>query len=444
MKPTRSIAGNTAFDSATQVLMIASSLIAGIFLARILGDEGRGQYVLATSFASMVLYAFVNLGVELAASVLVAKEPERASRVHSVVLVSSILVGVFLLLLLWAARMLYTDYLFPGIDTWSLAVLLLTFPIWMYKSGCFGILVGLGRIRARAIVDLAGNLAINILSIAILLLMQNAPEDETIRTLVFTFYAGNAVAGIYTGIVLAKRRRLWAVPDWATVRDLYQYGFWVYVGNMGANLGQRIDQYFVQQVSASSGAFGIYTLATSLTQRTRLFPQALSRASYARICSAEEPEAARLVAACFRQMLVLGIVLAAVGAMASPLIPIIYTKDFAPAVTPFIIFLVGQVFGNCSWMLANYFTGHLAQPRIPMIINWVLLPIQGVAAYFAMSMGGLTAVALITSISYFFTFAVFVVLFLRMQRHVSAWELFAIRGEDLAHWRPLVRKLLRR
>jgi len=441
-KPTRprpSIARNTAFDSVAQGAIMVFSLFAGVVLARSLGDEGRGEYVIATSFAGMLLLGLTNMGVELSASVMVARDRRLLPRLHTLIVALGLGMGAAVGATAWVFRDFFLGTLMPGLSGPGLALLVAALPFWIYQTGCYGLLVGMGRIRARAGFDVAFNLVQNLL---VVLLIVIVPRSEVVFALILAYYATIVFSCVHLGmIVRGRRRRLWAMPDAGLARDFLRYGFAVYIGNMGSTLGQRIDQYFVQQVGRDAGAFGVYTLATSLTARTRVFPQALSRSSYARLCAAPAPEAARLAAACFRQMLALGAILLIVGAACSPLIPIIYSADFAPAVVPFLIFLLGRLFHNAAWMLANFFSGHLARPDIPMWINWGILPVQAVAAYFAMKLGGLVAVALITSAGYALLFAVFVVMFLRWQEHVGARELFLLGRADLEPWlRLLTRK----
>ncbi len=434
----QSIARNTAFDSATQAGSMAFSIFAGIFLARMLGDEGRGQYVFATSFAGMLVLGFTNLGVELSASMMVAKRPDRVAPIHTLIVLISLAAGMVLWLAALGAGTFITQKLLPGLDPFSLYLVATAVPFWIYQFGCYGILVGLEKVRTRAIYDLAFSLTQNLMVLLILFLPLWRGESAAVDLLIFSFYAVIIVFCFFLGRSLGRGRRLWSWPRGRLVREFLRFGFWVYAGNLGTNLGQRIDQYFVQQVSGGAAAFGVYTLATGLTHRTRVFPQALARSTYARICSAAPREAALLVAACFRQMLALGFLLIAAGTLLSPLIPLIYTREFAGAVAPFIIFLFGRLFHNCSWMLANYFTGHLARPEIPMMVNWGLLPAQGVAAYFAMKWGGLVAVALITSASYAMMFLVFLILFLRWQRDAGWRELFLLGGADVKPWLALL------
>lgn len=399
------------------------------------------MYIFATSFAGNFLLGFLNLGLDVAASVMLAKEPHRLGRVHATVVASCLLLGAFLQGLAIIAGPWLRNSVLPGIDETDLAFLLLALPFWVYQNACYGMLVGLGATKTRAGFDLAFNFLQNLIIVPILLTTIFTSDTERVRWLVGTFYGMIVATSVALPFILARRGNLLALPNWETVRDLYRYGFFVFVGNMGASVSQRLDQYVLKQAGKGDTAFGVYTLATSLTNRTRIFPQALSRSTYARICSAPKNEAAHLTAACFRQMMAMGIVLAIGGAIVSPLIPIIYSREFMGAIAPFLIFLIGRLFHNCSWMLANFLTGHLARPALPMAVNWLLLPIQGVASWFAMQHGGLVAIAAVTSAIYALNMVSMMWLFLRHQDAVTMGELFRLGARDFAPWKAIVRRI---
>lgn len=436
--PTKSIARNTAIDSAASAGVMVFSLLAGIILARTLGDEGRGIYVFTTSFAGVLLFSLVNLGLENACSVFVAKNPRRLAEVHTLVVAACVTIGVVLALLYWMLRDLISGTILPGIGTMPLALLFLALPFWVYQYACYGMMTGLGRIRDRALFDLAFNFTQNLVVVILLVGMPHGAESGAITPLIVSYYTVILLFATLLPFTLLAGRRLWAWPRRRLRRDLFRFGFWVFVGNMGANLGQRIDQYGVKAVSGDSAAFGVYTLAASLTERTRILPQALSRSAYPHVCRADQQEAARLVAACFRQVMLLGFLLLIGGGLLSPLIPIVYTSDFAGAIVPFVIFLLGRMFHNGAWMLSMYFSGHLARPRIAMAVNWLILPVQVVLVWVAMRHGGLVMVSLVTALTYFFIFLAFLMLFLRMQKHVVLAHLFQFTREDLAPWGRLL------
>lgn len=439
-----SIVRNSTIDMMVQITVMALSLVVGIFLARLLGDEGRGEYVLATAFAGQLLLGFTNFGVETAASVMVAKDRSTLAPLHTLLVLGCMVMGVLLITLWYFAVGFLTTWVVPGLPGWALLALFAALPFWIYQFGCFGMLIGLGRVRDRALFELFFNVLQNVVIAGVLVFAALGTIANAVTILIVCYY-GIIVVGcpwIYT--LVRREGNIWRMPDGGTCRNFGRYGFAVYVGNLGTNLGQRIDQYFVQQVGGGTAAFGVYTLATGLAARTRVLPQALARSAYARISSADAPEAARLTAACFRQMLILGLLIAIAGSLASPLIPIVYSAVFAPAVVPFIIFLFGRLAANCSWMLSIYFTGFLGRPTIPMLINWSVLPLQAVGAYFALTLGGLVAVAIVTSLGYFLVFLIFLVMFLRWQKDAGWRDLFLPRSEDFAPWRRQFGRLYKR
>ena len=430
----------TAIDSAAQVGVMAFSLVAGIVLARSLGDEGRGSYIFATSFAGNLAFSLLNLGMESAASVLVAKDPRRLPQIHAIVLGACLAIGVTTVLAGVVFAGAIREHLLPGITGTALLLLLGALPFWIYQYAVYGMLTGLGRVASRAGFDLAFNFAQNVAVVAILLGMRSADSPSVVTMLIASYYGVTICSSLLLPLLFLRSGPLLARPDRALVREFFHFGFWIFVGNMGANFGQRIDQYFVRRASVDAAAFGVYTLATSLTERTRVLPQALVRSASPRVATAGAAEAARLVAACFRQMLAVGLILCAAGILVSPLIPIVYTKAFAPAVLPFIIFLCGKTIHNAAWMLTPYFSTHLARPWIATTVNWCTLPFMAVASWLAMKSGGLVAVSLVAAFSYVLVSGIFIVLFLRYQDTVGLRDLFLIRGEDLARWRGLLRR----
>jgi len=328
--------------------------------------------------------------------------------------------------------------LLPGLTPLGMWALAIGTPFLAYQAATYGLMVGIGAIRERARFDFVFNLAQNLAVLALIFAFSKG--GAAVPWLVGSYYAIAIAGGLMLFANLTRHGTLWQFPKRNLIRDFIQVGAAIYAGNLASNLSQRVDQYCVKQAAGSDALFGIYTLATSLTDRTRLFPQALSRSIYARICAAPQQEAARLVAASFRQMLALGLILLACGTIASPLIPILYSSTFAPAIIPFIIFLVGRLFHNCAWMLANYMTGHMGRPGIPMIINWSLLPFQAAAAWYAMRWGGLPAVAAATSLGYIVLCLLFVLIFLRAQNHARIMDLVILSRRDIDPWLTLLKK----
>jgi O-antigen/teichoic acid export membrane protein len=438
-----SIGKNSAIDSIAQILVMIFSLVAGVFLARYLGDEGRGGFVYATTFAGQLIYSVANLGVELSCSSLIGRDRSRLSAVHSLVLVLCLAIFAVAAPIAWLGHEWLLASLLPGLRLHALLAIALALPFWVYQSAAYGMLIGLGAVRARAGFDVLFNFVQNAAVLVLLVGLATVEQPRVVQLLVLTYY-GIIIGGSFVLFsMLIFRGARWTTPTRGLLSEFISFSGWVWFGNLGSNVAQRVDQYFVQRVAGGLGAFGVYTLAASLTARTQAFPQALTRSVYARLGQLPTPEAARLAAACFRQMLAMGLILLLMGALTCPLLPLIYTKEFAGAVVPFLIFLVGRLFSGCSWMLANFFTAHLGRPRVPMLATWCLVPYMAIACWLAAATGSLALVAAATAVGQLLLLVVFVVLFRRSQTTVALADLLRLSSEDLRPWKELLGRFTR-
>ncbi|MBI1291046.1 oligosaccharide flippase family protein [bacterium] len=439
-----SIARNTATDSAAQVIGILFSLGAGVVLARFLGDEGRGQYVYATTFVGQLMFSLANMGMELSCSSLLSRDRSRLSEIHSIVLCLCTALFVVAAAVAGLFHETIRATIFPGLKLHGLLAIAFALPFWVYQSGAYGMLIGIGAVRTRAVYELCFNFAQNLGMVLLLVYTVGSESSSVVHVLTLTYYGLVILGAFALWCMLLFRGARWKDPKIGAVREFLGFGGWVWFGNLGSNIGQRVDQYFVQLVGGGMAAFGVYTLAASLTQRTQIFPQALTRSAYAQLGALPTDEAALLTAQCFRQMLALGLLLILVGAAASPIIPVVYTAEFSGAILPFIVFLVGRLFGNCSWMLANFFTGHLGKPRVPMLATWAIVPLQALGAWWAMGLGSLTAVAGVVATCNLLLLLVFLRLFLRSQQTVSLGQLLRLGKADVEPWQWIIRQVFRK
>ncbi len=435
----QSISRNSLFDSGSQILIIISSLLTGIFVARALGDSGRGVYILTTSFALGLLFSFFNIGFERIASVTSAKSPEDTGKILcSLFIVTS---ALLLLFAIFSGNVFNAiQLLLPSIAESHLVFLLLGIAFQPLYFGCQGIMTGLGEVRLRAQWDLATNLTQHLLIILILLVPDRSNIEETIFLLIASYYLTMLAGSLLLSGLILRYKSPFGLPNKELLREFGRLGSWLYIGNIGSTFSQKIDQFFVARLEPTLALFGIYTLATSLANRTRIVPQALVRSAWSQVCSLPEKDASLLVARCFRQTFYISIAFLLLAAIFAPLIPVIYGTAFAPAILPCLIYLTGRAFHNASWTLAMWFTGHRAQPKTTVIANWFVLPVQLLLLLLAMQTGTLEAIAFSTLLTYFFLLMTFMYFFLRDQKYIVMRDLFIIQSGDIQSWKKLFRK----
>lgn len=431
-----SIARSSAVDALSQAGSIAASLAAGIAISRVLGDEGQGAYVLATATASLLLINLANLGLGLSVQVFAAKDPRRAPELHTLVVLVSVVAGAVAgggVLLL---RPQLQAGVFRGMEDAYFVALALGLPFLLYKFCTVGLLNGLGAVRPRAVIELAVNVLQSAVILWLLLGAGGAPlfGDATLGVLVVAYYGIFAAECFVLGHRVSRHARLWSWPRWELVRRVFGYGKWIYVGNFASRLRSIQDQLLVNYFGGA-GALGVYHRGAGLASRVNLFPKALAAASYARITAGDDAEAGRLVAAGFRQMLLLAIPLCVVGWLASPLIPVIYGEDFRASIWPFRLLVVAYCVLGGAQVLAIYFSGKLVRPQVPMAINWITIAVQLAAAVgLAGLVGPLNAVLYATAGAHLLTTGLFLGCFLARPETPGMRELFVFRREDLDRW----------
>jgi len=429
-----SIARASAVDAASQVAVIAMSLAAGIVMSRVLGAGGQGVYVLATTTANALLLNAASLGLGLSLQVHAAREPERTAELHAAALLVSLGVGVLVGGLLLAFGSLVRSTILKGMDAFNLVVVAATFPFVLYQFSCVGLLNGMGAVRQRALLELAIGACQAVALVSILL----ARGTESIRLLVVAYYAIATAGAAATMILVGRRTPLWRLPRRELLARLIGYGKWVYAGNFASRLRLVIDQLLVNFYGGGI-ALGVYHRGASLAGRSMLFAKSLESASYRPISASAHAEGARLAAAAFRQMLILGVALSIAGWIVAPVIPVIYGEEFAESVAPFRLLVPALCLLGAARMLAIYFSGCLARPQIPMAINWATVVFQGAASlYLAGRLGPLAGITWAAAATHTLAAALFIALFARRGETPGLDSLFVLRRDDFLAWTRLL------
>lgn len=434
-----SAARDSLVDSAGQVAVLAVSMGAGIVLARILGASGRGEYVLVTSLAGGLFAELAAAGMATSAQVFVAKDPARLARVHGLVLLASLLFGgAMAALCVFGADML-SRTLFKGayrVHLWAIGVSL---PFAIYSSVWNGIMVGLGRVRERAMAEVVTGAWQALLIVGALVACVLTEFKDPVSVAVYMYALTVIATGIAMFALLAKEGGRIAMPDRALVAEFVRYTRWVWVGNAASLVGQRLDQFVVVSL-LSPAALGVYNLGVTLASRSSILAKALVRSLYARVAAAPAEEAADLCARGFRQLAVAGVGCVALGALGAPLLPLVYGEGFAAARVPFVLALVAVGLVNASRMFSMYYSGQLAKPEVPMAVNWVLLPAQFGLSWWLTSEHGVIGAGTAAIAGAALLCGVFGALFLRRAETPGAGRLLRLQREDVESWKRLLRR----
>jgi O-antigen/teichoic acid export membrane protein len=215
--------------------------------------------------------------------------------------------------------------------------------------------------------------------------------------------------------------------------EITSYGLRTYVGGLVNYAVLRIDP-FILNAYTSTTQVGQYTIAVTLTEKLWLVDSSVGHATMPEVVSRERDDAARVVAAANRNVILITVVVGlALFALAPLVIGLLYGEDYLPAVTPLRILMPGVIAYASGRTLLQYHQGQLARPGIASAVLGVAA-IVGVGLYLLLIPEyGMAGAALASSITYTLVFVVALTLFHRASG-VGLVETLVPRPEDVRRY----------
>ncbi len=393
--PRRSGVQDTAAALSSRVGSFLITLGIQASLAWFLEPAGRGSYAICLLYASLLGMGF-RIALDHAGRYAVASG--RTSKPEAVWSTMSALLIVSCMAVVAGRLLMETDLpIFAKASRSSFLVALILIPFAAIGHGCVQLLMGMGRIAWMA-VTMAAALFAQLLAVLLFV----GVLDMGIEGALLAVAADGATRIVFTAIALRQegvftRARL----KLEHYRLLLSYGLRSYVNRVGNMLNVRIGTLIVA-FFATPGEIGIFAAAAGLMSQLLMLPDAITNALFPRVASDENgrPEvvgqAARITG------VVAGVGLALLCALAWPIVAVLLSPKFLPAVPLMWIIAPGVFFRATSKILVPYFMG----TNRPGVCSWavgcgvvvnifallLLLPVIGLpGAAWAMTLGFVTS-----------------------------------------------------
>jgi O-antigen/teichoic acid export membrane protein len=422
-----------ARQSLGSLAALVFGLAVSILLPRVLGAEARGEYQLAVKLAGLVL-AVAQWGIP---EVLLQQMGERRATISALIGTSLTLgligAAVTAALLALAAPALAGNLL-RGVEP-TLLVLTL--------GGSLAALVGL---LARRFVQLDGKLAVyNGLDVArtlfflVLIVVGGVilPRQAIVPTVAWLL--GEIGLAVVTVGYIAHKIAAMHTWRWSgtLARDLAQSGAPIQLGLLAMFIGSE-GGAFVLNARIDIASVGLYSVALSIARLVLQVSMALRTALQPRLVGSEADSAA-ISARVTRHGLLWMLVAAVALALGSPLVPVIFTSEFAAAGPLLVLLLPGMVAYGIWQLLAGHLLrigqrGFLAAIACLFALTSMLLQAIGIQTL------GLAGAALGLSLAYLLAMAVVLVGFVRASGR--SWRELLPAPGDLAFYVGLTRRAL--
>lgn len=426
-----------ARQSLGSLAALAFGVVVSIVLPRVLGAEARGEYQLAVRLAGLVL-AVAQWGIPEVLLQVVAERRQALGGLVGTSLGLGLVGAAVVAGLLAMAAPLFRDSLLRGVDPLLL---------WMTLVGSLVSLVALlarrfiqicagGRLDIYNGLDVARTALFLALALAASMVLPRQALGATTAWLV-------AELALALAALAFVSRRLATRQTWRLNRslaaDLARSGAPIQVGLLAMFLGGEGGAYLLN-ARLDLATVGLYSVALSLSRFVLQVSVALRTALQPRLMGSEADSAA-VTARVTRHGLVWMLLVALGLAVASPLVPVVLTREFAGAAPALVLLLPGVVAYGVWQLLASHLL-RIGRRGLLAAVAWLFglssIGLQTVGVTFF----GLLGAAAGLSLAYMLASAIVLVAFARLSGR-SPRELVPAPA-DLAFYTGLARTALAR
>ena len=337
---------DAAIVFATQVVVVAFGLAIQSLLAYTLLPEGRGSFAVCVVFAG-VLSALFSPGAQQGAQYFVMTKQATISEGISAALLICLVAGALAFIL--TTPFVDSDIaFFHKAEARSFYLALALVPVMAFSSAMEYQLAGLRRFGALALFTLA-HVAVNILVLLVLVWIDQIAVNGALVAVIGAHGCTVILCAWYLhrqhGLVLTN-------PFRAASARIVGYGLRFYPAGLGGVL-ETSAGVLILSLFASAAEIGLFATASALMFRLRMISDAVGNALLPRIAGSGRPE---LTTLCLR-VVSCGTVVAilAMLAISTPLVRILFSKAFLPAVPLLWIIAPGVLAYACAGILGTYF-----------------------------------------------------------------------------------------
>jgi O-antigen/teichoic acid export membrane protein len=388
------VARGTAYGLVADATTVVSALVVGVIVARFLGPEKRGVYVLAV-LAAWLISLVGDLGVSTSGLVFAADRRMPLSRLHGLALGLSLAVTAVGGVLLLGLGDWLTRVVLKGVTRGELWLVVAGILPTLYAQLMSALLTGLGRIGALSVARIAAAVVAPVAMLAAVWASGGSAFWAVVGWLVGVLALALPLAGLG-----ARELGAPAPPSRRQARSVLGFGLRAYVGTLSHHGFLRLDVLFLS-IKRGPADDGQYSLASVLAERISLVGSALYGGSAAHVGAGDRAAAEELVARMVRLLLMALLPVALLlGLTAHWFIPLVFGADFRPAVEPFVILLPGTVALTLWYVLGLHIIAALHRPTLTTAIQGGALLASLPLYWAAISAWGMTGAAIVSSAVY--------------------------------------------
>lgn len=392
------------------ILKLFVGLAISVITARALGPEGRGEYNLLILIITTLTTLF-NFGIPASNTYFVAKkkiEKEKLLRASFSIAAWLSIFSFLLLVALYYTK--YLHYLFPVEKlTATMIASFAIIPIVFFNVFAQGIIVGENKIYLNNYIYLASQS-----TQAVTLGIAYALGLLSVQVAIALFAISNLVSFIIIGVSYRSAISALALHkmEWSEYKQLFVFSLPLQTGNIIQFLNYRLGAFIVNFFLGTTSV-GLFFMAVNLVEILWLLSTSMAAVLLPTVAAEHEQSkriSVKAAVASFAVTFCAGIVAFAVAPF---LIVLLFGKEFAGSVLPFLILLPGIVVFSITNVLAAYMTG-IGKPGFNTTIAFVALIFTVTLNILLIPRFGISGAAIASSVSYCIISSLSLLIFVRL------------------------------
>lgn len=429
-------ARNVSITLATRIAILMVGLATSVIMARALGPEGKGLFSLAVLVAS-ITFAMTNLGIGTASGYLLGRKRASFEELAGNWLSLSLVIGVGTLAVSMMLAPVLAPHFVPAVPLAAIAVSLVCVPFLNLSTNFQMLFRANNDFQSFNLVEALQPGAFFVLFVAAAIVL----SDRLFGASVAVYLLSTIIAGIGAVLLVARSSRLAFRWNGALVKEALGFGVQQNLANFLNLLNYRFDMLLVNYF-LDPKFVGFYSISVVIAEKLWYVPNILSAVLHPRVAHAESAaEANRDTARVSRiTVLLMGAGAAGILLLGRPMIRILFSNRFLPAVVPLFVLLPGILMISVAKVLTSDLIAR-GFPRANMwagtvgfvsnvILNVILIPRMA-----------LVGAALSSTVSYTLYAVVIMIFFLRITR-VPLASLVVPTADDIRLLRDRTRSYL--
>jgi len=395
-----------------QLVIAVISLVNSIVLARALGVEGRGYFIMAMLLPSMLI-TFSDFGLGQASTKFAASKKWLASTIFVtntiVMCIRLIVIGIVGAIVIHG----YSGSLFPGIPKQYLYLGLLQTVGLVIQGMIFPIFLGLGQGVRYSLILVASS----VLSLLTLSTGWLAVGLSVNLALVLQF-GSSFVMAIYIYFSVLKHIGEIGTASKQYFKEAFRFGSGIYLSIVSTFANEKM----VLLILNSFGGVifvSLYTIAQALTERIYLLSDAVGTMLMPKIAEDPDHNSYMLTPVVFKLTVIITTILSSLLMITADwIITFIYSSEFAGSIEIMRLLLVAVIFSS-GWRVLSQDLNARGFTKVTAIINVSLAIVSLTLAGILLPLIGLKGAALASILAYIFALISGVIFFVKKTSAVS-------------------------